>query len=352
MNYQFFDLLYRKFQCDEVKVIGKEIEYDGRWYHIIGLTLKEKKATLYVFEFDENAVTDECDFSGERDMEKTPRESMKQSMRQQENKSLFLHAREFRCDGRTYETAGSTSGSLKNNDQCEVQILCMLMRQAGWQIEKESVFYKAGWDALTFTEVELGDEFERLPDWKSNLTAVFDVMPRGCVVEMPVVLEPGKEKTINFAMEDGSDAECYINKVYLMDVWADAKEHFEHSEYRERMLQHMTVEEFETGKNHFMQALEETCPPGKYYMAVEYECSRDVSVSFYDKGYLDTVPKPKMGSATALLISVKPDKKMGSHGLKLRGCVIQTPLDAETESLDAELFSYSESVSKSEVMLY
>lgn len=75
-------------------------------------------------------------------------------------------------------------------------------------------------------------------------------------------------------------------------------------------------------------------------MVVKYECDNDISINFYSKEYLDTVSKPKNGTASSLLISVKSDVELGIHGYKMRGCVKQTPLDADTHQLDVKLFSY------------
>lgn len=108
----------------------------------------------------------------------------------------------------------------------------------------------------------------------------------------------------------------------------------------------MSEEEFEQRKKQFWEILEEHCPKGKHYLAVEYECSEDISLNFYEKEYLDTIPKPREGSASSIFMCIKPEKEEGIHGYKLRGCVIQKPLDGDVHSLEAELFSYSELVQK------
>lgn len=131
-----------------------------------------------------------------------------------------------------------------------------------------------------------------------------------------------------------------------MDIWEKQEKKFSDSAYREKMLQHVSEEELERMKQHFFEVLEEHCPKGKCYMTIEYECSEDVSLNFYDREYLDTLPKPNKGSASALLMSVKPEKETGEHGYKLRGGVIQKPLDRNVKKMDAELFSYVETVQK------
>ncbi len=358
MNYAYFDLLFTKSKYDEIKVIGKEVERDGVFYHVMGMTLKDKKATLHVLEYNSTREEerDEYDLCEEellprvRPREQTPRERMKESARQRE-RSMFLHLREIKNNGASIELSGGQSGVLRNSDYGEAYLLFYVMRQAGWSLTEESVFYEMNWEALSLTECELREEYEYLPDLDGQLEISYDVMPTECVLEMPVMLEVGQEATLSFSMTDGQSAECYINKVYTMDMWAEEEKRFSSKEYRERMLAHVSEEELEQMIQHFFETLAESCPRGQHYMVVEYECTRDVALRFYDKDYLDTVPQPKAGSASSLMMIAKPEETLGSHGLKLQGCVIQTPLPPETKRLAAELFSYCERVKKEETVL-
>lgn len=358
MNYAYFDLLYTKSMYDEIKVIGKDVEWDGVFYHVMGMTLKDKKAMLHVLEFDrtkedvwdDDGLCDEEILQRLRPREQTPRERMKESARQKE-RSMFLHMREFKSNGTSYEMSGGQSGTLRNGDYGEAYFLFYRMRQAGWRLTEASVFYEADWEVLAITECELREEYEHLPDVDEPFEISYDVMPTDCVLELPVTLEVGQEATLSFPMTDGQTAECYINKVYMMDMWAEEEKRFADKEYRERMLAHVSEEELEHMKQRLFEALAETCPRGQHYMVVEYECTQDVALRFYDKGYLDTVPQPKAGSASSLVMIAKPEEKLGSHGLKLQGCIIQTPLPPETTRLAAELFSYCERVRREEMVL-
>lgn len=340
MNFKRFHRLYAETEFDEIKVIGKDIEIDGRSYHILGMTLKEKKASLYVLEIVDFPEWEECD------REKTPRESLKDNIEARKNDSFFMRIREFRGNDKIYETDGATSGPLRHNDTYEAFLLFLRMKKAGWEIAKDSPFYDVDWDCLAVTNIELRDEFDKLPEWTDDMQVLVDFLPEEYAVELPVVLECGKTVELEFKLEDGSSAICYINKVYPMDIWAEEEEKFSDSAYKERMLQHMTEVEFEQMKKQFFEVLAQQCPREKRYMVIEYECSKEVGLTFYDKEYLDTIPKPSKGSATSIWMSVRPDTEIGAHGLKLRGCMIQKPLDKETKTLEAELFSYSKAIQK------
>lgn len=340
MNFDFFSALYTNAEFDEIKVIGKEIEKEGRLYHIVGMTLKEKNATLYIMEF--------ADCFSKEDMvqEKTHRESLKENMESQENQSFFMKIREFQSENIRFEIDGACSGPFKSSDYGEAIILFMKMRQAGWQVAEDSPFYNENWENLSITTIELRDEFETLPEWTDDMQVLIDSVPENFAIELPVLLECGKTMEIEFKLKDSSLAMCYINKIDTVDVWADGEKRFADSEYRERMMQYMTQAEFEQMKEQFFEVLSQHCPKGKHYMVIEYECNKEVGLSFYDREYLDTIEEPHEGSAAFMRMSVKPDAGTGSHGLKLRACVIQKPLDCETKALEAELFSYSEVVQK------
>ncbi len=176
---------------------------------------------------------------------------------------------------------------------------------------------------------------------------VYDTNFQRYPVEKPALLECGKTTDIAFELEDGKQAMCYINKVELHDVWAGQEQRFADPVYRERVLQHMSEEEFEKMQEDVYRILEEHCPKGKCFIALEYECSEEnIGVNFYDKEYLDSVPQPSSGSCSSMMMRNKPEKETGIHGLKLRGEMIQKPLDRDTKSLEAELFCYYTMVEK------
>ena len=52
--------------------------------------------------------------------------------------------------------------------------------------------------------------------------------------------------------------------------------------------------------------------------------------------------KAHEGKAVFSVMSLKPDKETGIHGLPLKGCAIQTPVSPDTAKMPAELFLYLE----------
>lgn len=348
MNFQHFQVINENSNFDEIKVIGMDIQKEGKNYHIIGMTRKAKEAFLYVLETPQyllNQYNEEE--TGFLPKEKTHRVLMKESMETEKDEHFFLHVREFRNQDTCYEMAGGQAGGIKENDYLEACLLFLKMSQAGWKLSEESPFYDCSWEFLAITKIEFRGELEQLPEWNEDMELVFDTGCQRYPVEKPVLLECGKTAEIAFELENGKQAMCYINKVELHDVWAEQEQSFADLVYRERVLQRISEEEFEEMQANVYRILEEHCPRGKCYIALEYECSEEnIGLNFYDKEYLDSVPIPSSGNCSSMMMRHKPEKETGIHGLKLRGEIIQKPLDKDALSLEAELFSYYTMVEK------
>ena len=339
MNYEHFDRLLMEGSYDEVKVIGRDVEMDGHYAHIIGMTLKDKQAFVYALEFVEHPDIEEENFQNLTD--KNHRQQMKDSY-ENEKDIAFLRVREFHTNGKVYAVAGASSSITENYNIAEHMLFYLMMREHGWNMPKESPLYTSDWECLQMSVIELRDELEELPDWGMDLEVVKDSYSKTELLEIPVMLTCGEHPVISFHLGDGTQAECYINKICLKDVWTDHERRFKDEEYINRVLEQVSMEELLKMKKQCEEALLADCPRGKCYMLVEYECSRDVAINFYATSYLDSKPKVHSGGATSLLIMHRPDAKVGTHGLKLRGCVIQTPIEPDVTSLEAELFSYTE----------
>ncbi|MBE5955828.1 MAG: hypothetical protein E7253_05190 [Lachnospiraceae bacterium] len=340
MNYQYFQHLYRQSLYDEIKIIGKDIKRDEGWYHILGMTLKNKQAFLCVIEMmDYTWEEEECCLE-----DRTPRHSMKHHMETQRRESLFLRIRELQCKDYTCRIAGASSGSIKHSDYGEAYFMFLRMVEAGWKLSEESVFYDMEWDSCSITNVELEGEYDHLPEWTEDMQALVYTKQQGGIIEQPVLLECGKTKELEFSLSDGTPAHCYINKVFVFNMWEEQEKKFADPNYKARILEHISEEEFEEMKKNCFKALEEQCPKEQCFVAIYYECNPEVNLNFYDTEYLDTIPEPREGSCSSMAVMLRPEQKTGVHGLPLKGAVIQKPVSKDTDSLEAELFSYNKKV--------
>ena len=349
MNFEYFDRLLMEASYDEVKVIGRDVELDGHYAHIIGMTLKDKQTFVYALELVEHLAAEEGIFQSLTD--KTHRQQMKDSYKTEKN-IAFLRVREFHSNGKVYAVAGANSSKTENYNMAEHMLIYLMMREHGWKMPKESPLYTSDWECLQMSVIELRDEMDELPNWGMDLEVVKDSHSKTELLEIPVILTCGEHPVIPFCLGDGAQAECYINKICLKDVWADLERRFKDEEYINRVLEQVSMEELQKMKEHCEEALLADCPRGKCYLLVEYECSRDVAINFYATSYLDSKPKVHSGSSTSLLIMHRPDTKTGTHGLKLRGCVIQTPIEPDSTSLETELFSYTEIIKQDTKKVY
>ncbi len=385
MDLRFFQKLYEHSIFDEVKAIGKDIVIEGHHGHILGMTRKDKQVRLYILELCEppedlescakygvqareafceeqecenrKASHAESDYEMQKVhhrkscMEDTHREQMKHSMKLERNRGFFMHIRSLQVGNSVLETTGATSGNMQNGDYSEAYLLFTQFLRAGWRVAENSPFYTVSWKRLAITNIELCEEMEQLPEWSDEVWITYDTSPKEHAVELPITLEIGKSEDLKFSSQDGRDVICYINGVYLTDVWAEEEKKFADPTYQERMLQHVSVEQLEQMKEQLFEGLAQICPKGMCFPVIEYECMENVGLRFMDKEYLDSTEKPCKGSTTSILMMMKPDAENGSHGLKLRACVIQTPVEPGTERVEAELFSYTEGIEKRKMRL-
>ncbi len=344
MNLEYFIGLHNHIAFDEIQIIGKDLEREGKPYHIVGLLRKGTRVELLVLGL--------CEEPEERSFnrESNRREQMRHSIMSEKRESFFMRIRSFHCEDVTYETGGATTGycGYGDCDYGETYVLFEKLLQAGWCVAEDSPFYEAQWEFLEITRVELREEMECLPKWKEAIDIMFDSKPQIAVLEIPIELQPGEEnrQEIHFRLQDGQEATCYINRVYLSDVWAEEKSKFEDSAYRERILQHVSEEQLKQVKEQLFEVLADICPQGMCFPVIEYECTEEINLQFYDKAYLDMLEEPKKGGATSLIMRAKPQMEVGSHGLKMRACIIQSPMEPAVENIVAEIFSYTELIQK------
>lgn len=349
---------------DEILPIGKTVEREGRFYHIVGMTRLEKRVTLYVLEpnierMEELSEQESVIRVSKR--KKVRRKTHRQLQKEVHHESYFMGLSSIQIGDQLLEVEGSQSGALSLycfgpegmidiSINTEEFLLFADMIKAGWRIEEDSEFFRKNWEFVLLTKIRFRTEIENLPVWnQQEIRLMRRKNSKQYFLEKRVILTVGKEKKITFFTHEGKSVDCYINKVYPIDVWKENEERFQDSQYRERMLEHISEEELEIVKQQFFQALEQDCPKGMCYLGIEYECTEEnISLIFHSREYLQSVPQEHKGSATMLMMLLKPEEPIGTHGLKKKGCIIQTPVLPEVQQLKAELFAYLEIIPEQE----
>lgn len=366
MDFNYLSYLEQEYRFDEIKVIGRTVQIQDRPCHFMAMTRKQDSDAVQLFVL---AQTDPEAWNGLARKNGTMRESVKADASLSDSCG-DISIEKLKVNDLVLNVRTQASGSLETSIG-EGMALAFRLMEAGWRLPEDDIFFQTGWNRLMLIKCEFHAPASALPDWE-GAQAVLTLSSRlkRYVIEKPVSLtvtddaqEIRGEKEIAFTLagEDGQarDGVCYINRVYLADMYKQEEERFADPQYRRRALEHMTEEEFEQMKQQCLNAMEQQCPRGMRYLAVEYECTLDVNLEFYSSEYLasslggcSTESSAASGDGvTFLMVSMKPDHELGTHGLRLRACLIQTPVPSDTKQMQAELFVADETVPGYDVKL-
>lgn len=338
MNFSWLYQVVSEIQYDELKIIGRETASAGKPCHVAAMLRREEKVFICLLTQENTGAL----FSGTDPV-------MRILMREQAKEMEMSGIQSITVNGSTYH-AGRSTGYFLRNQEPYGTMLMYLMAVAGWQVPQDSPFYEMDWNRMMLTVSELADYSGPLADWehaKASLT--WGPGCRSYLIEKPFTLritdaqqETAAEQELMFiiAGEDGTAEQgiCYINRAELVDMWKEHEAHYADPEYKKMALKHVTEEQFEETKRQSFRVLEQECPEGMCYIAIEYECTLDVSLDFYSREYLDSRPEESQSCTTFMLASCKPDQETGCHGMKMRAAMIRMPVAADTKEIKAELF--------------
>lgn len=363
MDFEYLSYLVSRHQYDEIKIIGKTVETDGQFYHFIALLRQGDQAQI--------CVLMQMDEPWDDHVKKIAGRQKKRQFLKENQACRTMSLKAFQIGGVELEMAGGSGSGLDTSYNLEEMMFLAKMMEAGWQAPQEDVF-QGGLGCLMLMKYELCSPLQQLPQLENAaMSATWSSYSKVHFVEKRVKFsvpsgeeETGRAKKLAFSFtdEDGKkqDCICYINRVYFMDMWAETEKRFADPENQKRMQEFMTSEEIEAAKQDSLKALEQNCPRGMYFIGVEYECTPDLCLNFYSSDYLKfgqqqsttTVDADSNGVSVVMMhVSVKPDKELGLHGLRLHGCAIQTPVPSDTKEIWAELFSAHEMVPEQTVDL-
>ena len=211
------------------------------------------------------------------------------------------------------------------------------MISAGWIIP--DWLKDTDWTDLQLVTLNIAN-MEKLPQYSPDMPITITHSPDATqhILEKTVTLNVGKCRSFSYMDHYGDNVQCHINNVTLIDVWKNTEEELRDPKLAERF----SPEQLEEARKHMHDALEQSCPKGMCYIGIEYECSKNYSLVFHSKQYLKSRPETHQGSSHMLMMRLKPDQETGTHGLPLKGCVIQTAVSPDTSKIPAEVFLYYE----------
>lgn len=339
-------------RIDEITVIGKTTEVEGVLCHAMGVVRYGMEMRLLVLEYSEDyeqhveemEVSDPC---GDMNMAKSNR--ILQGGRGRTDFHNPLQAvRKIFIGEREFEVYGSEHHKLGIQD-CETILIFSEFLHHGW-LPKGIDFQNI--DMLYLTSLELHGDYSAIPAFgeepKLRFTMGKDSVSH--LVEQPITLKVGGEYPGKLWFRGSATNEGHwtqINRVYLLDVWAEMGKVFDNPKTKEQM----TPVQIAQAKSNLDEQLLNICPRGMYFPVVEYECEEDISLSFYLKAFLDAMPvKRSNGNGSSIGFIIKPDQPTGILGKKLKAAVIQQPVTEDTISIEAELFQYYLTTTGSDVV--
>lgn len=269
----------------------------------------------------------------------TNRDFMKRHSEVDSQNSLH-HVRKVIIDDQAFEVSGHESQRITITDLENILELYEFMR-SGWSGE---AFKHDQMDGLFIHQMTLRvDSNKELKTLKSmsgkpNLHIRFERHPYAIQYdeELPITLNIGSDYPERIWFENKKAHErqwAQIHRVYLMDVYETLEKNL--NDAKASML---TPQQKAQMKSETEKAFEKLCPRGMLLPVIEYECEEDISLQFYHVDYLEASPGSG-GSAVGFI--GRPDQETGNWGYRLKMCVVQHAVPADTEAIDVELFSFS-----------
>ncbi|AET68616.1 hypothetical protein Desor_3097 [Desulfosporosinus orientis DSM 765] len=339
MNFQ--ELQNRLSQIKEIAVISRNAEIDGVICHIMGMVLLDDRTLqMLILEYDE-AYREKLENAEIAELTVSPGELMTNRIVQRGDRNLkptqCFCCVEKVCFGDLELTTNESGSGKCGTEQWDKVALFTQFLLKGWSpvsLDTKDI------GAMFLTNLNFVGTYDAIPAFDTGVSIRFSMRRNSIrhLVEMPVTLIVGTEYPDKLHFTDKVSGEQHwvqINRVTLCDMWTEMSKTFDNP----RLKEQVSPEELARSKAEFEERFSEMCPKGMYYPVIEYECEEDISLQFYSKGWLDVEPIHKN---SALGFFMKTDEPMGKLGLKLKADIIQEPMTANTVSIEAELFQYSQ----------
>lgn len=316
---------------DEIKVIGKDFEYEDVKYHFMGLVRKDRTVSAIILAYDE-VLREKREEEKERLLESFDLDNEKiLTVREEERLSInnaerYLSLRKITDDENEILIGSSTGGSPSYREAEYLSLFTEFIKN-GWSAgELEYINF----DYFFAGIYDFAEEYSGIPEIDfSEAQLEFVSAIKSELTEIPLSLKIGGEP-FEVKLPDGETV--YFEAVSLADMREQMNETFS----SDRLKQMLSPEQIIEMKNNFEKEFSKACPVGKCYVSVEYECSKETTLRIYKKDFLDNPRKPK-DSAMAFIF--KSDREPKREGLFLKSALIDDPFEADTKSVEAEIFS-------------
>lgn len=186
------------------------------------------------------------------------------------------------------------------------------------------------WECLALYSYDI--ECSEMPESCDNIELVYRKEPRYSFVEREFPLKIGEP--YDFSLDGDRMIQCYINNVYLLDFYDEIEKQCSDP----RVTEAYSEEQIADMKGKAIEAAEEQIPREMRYAVIEYECD-GFFLNFDFTTHLNEEIKVITGDPTssAFIMSAKPDKKYGTHGLPLKAHIIPHPVPESVTEISVEL---------------
>lgn len=212
----------------------------------------------------------------------------------------------------------------------DISLFYEFMRE-GW-IAPEELKY-TDWRSLGLYSYNI--ECGKIPEVDGEIELVYHTDPKCSFVEWEFPLKIGEPRDISL-----ENIPCYINNSYLLDIYDDIEKIYSDPRAREMYSE----EQIADMKEKAIETMGEHCPRDMRYVVIEYECDEDISFHFDFPERLNKKIGVASGNSTSVsvvMITQKPDKERGTHGMPLKAAVLQAPVAQNTTEVSVELFYIS-----------
>lgn len=317
---------------DEIKVIGKDFEFENVKYNFMGFVRKAKTVTAILLAYHEllkeKREAEEMRLLEEFDLDEIKTLSVREEERADINTAKHYMSVRKVFSGETEYSIGSSEGfSLSHQSESDSISLFFEFIKNGWKAEN---LEWVSFDYLYIIKCDFMQEYQSIPDFDLNNLRL-EVFPeiKNSLTEIPIALRIGAEP-FEVKLPDGETV--YFDIVSLVDMRAEMSKTFD----SDRMKAMLPPERIAEMKENFENEFSKVCPSDKYYISAEYECKKETSLRVFLK---DVLEKPRASKNSAMAFIMKSDREAKREGLTIKTVIIDEPFDSDTKSVEAEIFS-------------
>ncbi len=329
-----------KIKIDKNKLIEKFIQINGIIVHLVGIAKIEDHFELVTIHYDEtfDPQNHHSHFNGRTNRSLMKREGVK------ELRNPIEHIHMVIIGQTEFTVKQSQTSFIGSHDENCMKILDAF-KTHGWKHTNLDV---DNLDKMAMSRYRLEGSISELVINQDDIIR-FTKRPTSVsyLVERPMRLHIGDDypEKMTFTSKETHESHwVQIHRVHLIDVRAEMAGAFDNPVIKKQM----TPDQIEKARLDFEKEFSNVCPKGMLLPVVEYECEEDISLQFYTTDFLDSIP-PKNSSGMGFIVGA--DQPKGKHGYKLKATIIQEPVSADTEYIDAELFKYSVMIKESEIVI-